>query len=157
MPNVKILRVYADTSVFGGCFDEEFASESKAFFEEVKAGEFVLVVSATALGELERAPDNVQKVLTALPPDSVEIVGFSEEIGLLRDAYLKAGILGADAKADAEHIASASVADADFVVSWNFRHIVHYEKIRGYQAINLMNGYREIRIYSPKEVVENEE
>ncbi len=43
-----------------------------------------------------------------------------------------------------------------FVVSWNFKHIVHYEKIAGYQAVNLLNGYKEIRIYSPKEVVGNE-
>ena len=60
-------------------------------------------------------------------------------------------------QADAEHIASASVAEVDFVVSWNFKHIVQFEKIAGYQAVNLLNGYREIRIYSPKEVVANEE
>ena len=51
----------------------------------------------------------------------------------------------------------ASVADVDFVVSWNFKHIVHYEKISGYQAVNLMGGYKEIRIYSPRELVESEE
>jgi len=45
------------------------------------------------------------------------------------------------------------VADVDFVVSWNFKHIVHYEKIIAYHAVNLMNGYKEIGIYSPKEVV----
>jgi len=60
-------------------------------------------------------------------------------------------------RSDAEHIASASVADVDFVVSWNFKHIVHYDKISGYQAVNLLNGYRQIRIYSPREVIENDE
>jgi len=49
------------------------------------------------------------------------------------------------------------VAEVDFVISWNFKHIVHFEKIAGYQAVNLMNGYKEVRIYSPKEVVESEE
>ena len=34
--------------------------------------------------------------------------------------------------------------EVDFVVSWNFKHIVHFEKIAGYQAVNLLNGYREI-------------
>ena len=33
-------------------------------------------------------------------------------------------------------------------------YIVHYEKISGYQAVNLLNGYKSIHIYSPKEVVE---
>jgi len=27
----RLLRVYADTSVFGGCFDEEFKTESVRF------------------------------------------------------------------------------------------------------------------------------
>ena len=153
---MKQLRVYADTSVFGGCFDEEFAEESKSFFEDIKAGKFTLIVSTTTLAELQRSPDHVRKVLTQLPEDAVEMLDFSEEITHLRDAYLQAGILKPENKADAEHIASASVADVDFVVSWNFKHIVHFQKIAGYQAVNLMNGYREIRIYSPKEVVGSE-
>ena len=154
---MKLPRIYADTSVFGGCFDEEFAEESKLFFEDVKAGRFALVISSTILGELEKAPDYVQKVLTELPPEKVEVIDFCDEIALLRDAYLLAGIVGSEGKADAEHIATASVADVDFVVSWNFKQIVHYEKISRYQAVNLMNGYKEIRIYSPREVVESEE
>jgi len=153
---MKRFRVYADTSVFGGCFDDEFAEESKSLFAAIKAGKFVLVVSTTTLAELQRAPDYVRKVLGQLPPDAVETLEFSNEIALLRDAYLQAGILKLENKSDAEHIASASVADVDLVVSWNFKHIVHFEKIAGYQAVNLMNGYKEIRIYSPKEVVESE-
>ena len=89
--------------------------------------------------------------------ENIEAIDFCDEIASLRSAYLAAAILGPESKADAEHIASASVADVDFVVSWNFKHIVHYEKINGYQAINLINGYKEIRIYSPKEVVDNDE
>jgi len=153
---MKQLRIYADTSVFGGCFDKEFAEESKSLFEDIKAGKFALVISSTTLGELEKAPDYVKKVLAELPTENVEVINFCDEIVVLRDAYLEAGILGSEGKADAEHIAAASVADVDFVVSWNFKHIVHYEKIRGYQAINLINGYKEIHIYSPKEVVANE-
>lgn len=150
---MKRFRVYADTSVFGGCFDDEFTDESKSFFADIKAGKFVLVVSSTTLGELERVPDYVQKVLGELPPENMEIIEFSDEIARLRDAYLEARIVEPEGKADAEHIASASVADVDFVVSWNFRHIVHYEKISGYHAVNLMNGYKKIGIYSPKEVI----
>ncbi len=154
---MKRFRVYADTSVFGGCFDDEFTDESSRFFAAIREGRFTLVVSTTTLAELQKAPDNVRQVLTQLPPDAVEVLEFSREIARLRDAYLAAGILKPENKSDAEHIASASVADSDFVVSWNFRHIVHFEKIAKYQAVNLMNGYREIRIYSPKQVVESEE
>jgi hypothetical protein len=150
---MKRFRVYADTSVFGGCFDDEFADESRRFFTDIKTGRFTLVISATTLRELDQAPNEVQKVLDELPPKNVEIIESSDEITYLRDAYLEAGILNPESLSDAEHIASASVAEVDFVISWNFKHIVHFEKIAGYQAVNLMNGYKEIRIYSPKEVV----
>lgn len=154
---MRRFRVYADTSIFGGCFEDKFANESQLFFAAVKIGGFRLIVSSTVLAELQRAPDYVRKVLADLPSDAVEPVEFTDEIAELRDAYLKAGILKPENKLDAEHIASASVAEVYFVVSWNFKHIVHFEKIAGFQAVNLMNGYKEIRIYSPKEVVQSEE
>jgi hypothetical protein len=154
---MRRFRVYADTSVFGGCFDDEFSNESKLFFSEIRAGKYTLVVSTTTLAELRKAPEHVRQVLGELPKDAIETLEFSEQIAHLRDAYLAAGILKPENKSDAEHIASASVAEVDFVISWNFKHIVHFEKIAGYQAVNLMNGYKEIRIYSPNEVVQSEE
>jgi len=150
---MKQLRIYADTSVFGGCFDEEFEKESNQLFDEIKQGKFLLVISETTERELNDAPSRVQEVLAGLPPEMVETVILSDEIRALRDAYLKAAVVGPSSEADAEHIAAASVARVDFVVSWNFKHIVHYEKIRGFQAINLLHGYEPIQIFSPKEVV----
>jgi predicted nucleic acid-binding protein len=154
---MKRFRVYADTSVYGGCFDEEFAEESIAFFDAVRRGQFKLVISPTVLAELQRAPERVKKLLGDLTTDTVEMIDRIDEIRSLREGYLEASILGPEHQADAEHIASASVAEVDFMVSWNFKHIVQFEKIAGYQAVNLLNGYREIRIYSPKEVVTSEE
>lgn len=151
---MKKIRIYADTSVFGGCFDDEFEVESKALFSDITNGKFSLVISATTLRELGEAPLHVQAVLTGLPPGQVELIEYSEEITALRDLYINAGVVGMASIYDAEHIAAASVAGVDIVVSWNFRHIVHYEKIGGYQAINIMNGYRAISIYSPREVVD---
>lgn len=132
---MKRFRVYADTSVLGGCFDDEFADESN-FFSAISSGKYTLVVSTTALAELRRAPEHIRQVLAELPNDAIETLEFSEQIAHLCDAYLAAGILKPENKSDAEHIASASVADVDFVVSWNFKHIMHYEKIAGYQAVN---------------------
>lgn len=151
----RTLRIYADTSVFGGCFDEEFAVASQRLFEEIQAGRFVLVVSPTTLRELDTAPTQVSDVLTALPAGCIESLPPSDEVAQLRDAYLAAGIVGAGSALDAEHIASASVADVDLIVSWNFKHIVHFEKVRGYHAINLLRGYSQIPIHSPIEVIES--
>jgi predicted nucleic acid-binding protein len=154
---MKQLRIYCDTSVFGGCFDEEFTEESRRLFRDIESGKFILVISATVLAELDRAPQTVQEVLSSLPAERIELIEFSDEVAGLRDEYIRAGVVTQSSRSDAEHIASASVADVDFVVSWNFKHIVHYDKISGYQAVNLLNGYRQIKIYSPREVIENDE
>lgn len=148
------IRIYADTSVFGGCFDDEFSFESRKFFEGVRSGKYILVISETTLFELKDAPRRVRDVLTQLSSGSVEVVEAPEEIAALRDAYLVAGVLGEASVRDAAHVAAASVADADMIVSWNFKHVVHFEKIRGFHAVNLIEGYRTIEIYSPREVVE---
>ena len=87
----------------------------------------------------------------------VSVVAVDEEVLRLRDAYLSAGIVSEKWADDAGHVAAASVHGADLIVSWNFKHIVHFDKIRQYNAVNLLNGYREIDIRSPAEVIEYEE
>jgi hypothetical protein len=148
----KPQRVYADTSVFGGCFDDEFKVESKRLFDEIRRGQFVLVSDVT-LDELELAPEAVRKVYAELPKEQVEFVNASAESDELRNAYLQAGIVGPSSSNDAAHIAVATVFNVDLVVSWNFKHIVHFEKIGGYEGVNSLRGYRSPRIYSPREVV----
>ena len=151
---MRRLRVYVDTSVFGGRFDEEFQAASRAFFEAVAAGRFLLLIGEVRGRELAIAPERVRGVLAEIRAENLENVASSEEVARLRDAYSAAGVLGPASRDDAEHVASASVAGADLVVSWNFKHIVHFEKIAGFLAVNMLHGYNPIRIYSPREVVE---
>ena len=151
---MRRLRVYADTSVYGGCFDEEFKKASRAFFREVSGGRFGLVVSETVQRELAEAPEEVKQVLAGLDMGNLEFIDSSSELTQLRDAYLQAGILGGASQDDAEHIAAASVAEVDLVVSWNFKHIVHFDKIAGFGAVNLLHDYKPLRIHAPQEVVE---
>jgi predicted nucleic acid-binding protein len=156
MTSVKrTLRVYADTSVFGGCFDDEFRAESLRFFDEVRSGRFVVVVSDVTLDELSLAPESVRRILADLPPSRVEVVNSSEESNELKQAYLDAGVVGPASRNDAAHIALATIFGAELVVSWNFKHIVHFEKIAGYEGVNSLRGYRSPKIYSPREVVKS--
>jgi hypothetical protein len=147
------IRVYVDTSVFGGCFDEGFEVSSSAVFDLVREGMFALIVSDITLIELNGAPKNVQDLLAELPPQSVERVILNEDIEKLRDSYLEAGVVGPSSNRDAAHIASATIARADLIVSWNFKHIVHFDKIKGYHEVNKSLGYPEIPIHSPPEVI----
>jgi hypothetical protein len=148
------LRVYADTSVFGGCFEEKFSVASARFFEQVRDGVFVLVVSDVILEELDPAPQYVKSLLDTVPAGHMEQVATSDDSKRLQLAYLDAAVVGPACGNDAAHIAVATIASVDIIVSWNFKHIVHYEKIMGYESINIRYGYRSPRIYSPYEVID---
>jgi predicted nucleic acid-binding protein len=146
-------RIYVDTSVIGGCCDEEFADASQKLIALAKNRTALLLLSDLMITELQHAPVSVQKVLDQLPFASTEEVRVSDESRALRDAYLAAGVIGPTHRNDAHHVALASLARADMIVSWNFKHLVHFDKIRGFNAVNLRDGYAPIAIYSPLEVV----
>jgi predicted nucleic acid-binding protein len=153
---VKRLQIYADTSVFGGCHDEEFAEDSKRFFQLVRDRRIVLLVSDLIIDELNLAPKEVRDVLADLDPDSVERVDLNEEVFELRDAYLAAAVVGASSASDATHVAAATVVRADAIVSWNFRHLVRLDRMKAFNAVNLIEGYGVLTILSPKEVLPDE-
>ncbi len=75
----------------------------------------------------------------------------------MADAYQDRNILPPKFHDDGVRIALATVAEVDVLVSWNFKHIVHYEKIRLFNAVNLEFGYKQLQIYSPREVTNYEE
>ena len=149
---MRSYRVYVDTSVIGGCLDEEFADESLRLIDSAKEGRLVLLVSAIVAGELGPAPSEVTAILEQLPPEAVEDVPVNEEVIELRDAYINAGVVGPQRLDDAGHVAAATVARADAIVSWNFRHIVRLDKIVAYNQVNLSRGYGTLTILSPKEI-----
>ncbi len=146
------IRVYVDNSVFGGVYDEEFAEDSKRFFTKVAAGKYKVLVSDVLLKEISEAPERVQSVLTSLPTDSVEEIPITAEAEELAEEYLRRGVVGRKWLDDAVQIAAATAAGAVLLLSWNFRHIVNFEKIQQFNGVNLASGYRTIDIRSPKEI-----
>lgn len=149
-------RVYIDTSVIGGCFDEEFSTWSKKLFNEFRAGVKIAVISDLTRRELEGAPTNVKKILFSLPEASVENVFLSEEAERLASGYLEQEVVGIKHLADAQHIAIASVETVDVLVSWNFQQIVNLNRIHAFNAVNLKRGYLILEIRSPREVISEE-
>jgi predicted nucleic acid-binding protein len=150
---MKRLRIYADTSVIGGCVDPEFAADSLRLINAVRRGKLILLLSDVVLAELADAPPRVQAVLRTLPAKCVEKVGLTDEVLELRDAYLRAKILAPRWADDAAHVAAATVARADAIVSWNFQHIVRLDKMKAYNHVNQQRGYGMLTIVTPKEVM----
>lgn len=118
----KSYPAYVDTSVFGGTEDKEFSEASGKFFDRVRTGKFIVLISEMVTLGLEKAPAKVKDVVRGLAP----------------------------------HVAAATIAKADLIVSWNFKHIVNYGRIKKFNGVNQIEGYGQIDIRSPLEVVYDE-
>lgn len=150
------MRVYIDTSVIGGCLDEEFKEWSLRLFSEFASGKKIAVISDLTRGDLEPAPDAIKAILDKIRTSGRETISLSEEARVLANAYLRDGAAGPDFLVDALHIALATIARVDVLTSWNFKHIVNWRRIRLYNAVNLKEGYGMIDIRSPREVLDEE-
>ena len=149
-------RLYFDTSVFGGIYDEEFEEISLLLFEKVKLGQIICVYSDLSVTELRNAPDKVKDYFLSLPKEYMELIEVTEEAYILADKYLAEKVVGPTSVDDCRHIASATINKVDFLVSWNFKHVVNVFRIRGYNSVNLRSGYIQLDIRSPKEIVSDE-
>lgn len=146
------IRVYVDTCVYGGAFDEEYDLVSLIFFQQARQGRFALVVSPAVTDELADAPARVQRLYQELIPTS-ESLDVTEEAVRLQEAYLRAGVLTGRRETDALHVALATVGRCDCIVSWNFRHIVHRDRVSGYNRVSAALGYEPVDILSPPQVI----
>lgn len=73
------------------------------------------------------------------------------------EQYIEEKVVGRASRADCFHIAFATLYKADLLVSWNFKHIVNMERIRGYNAVNLKNGLQTLEIRNPREAFDYED
>jgi len=148
-----ITRIYIDTSIVGGFFDEEFSADTQALFKRLENKEIVFIVSSVLLKELQKAPENVRQLLDKYEEKYFEYIELTEEAIELADKYIEENVVGKTSADDCRHIALATINKADALVSWNFKHIVNLERIKGYNGVNLKNGYSIVEIRSPKELL----
>jgi predicted nucleic acid-binding protein len=152
--------LYLDTSVLNFFFEEhdlEKANSTKDLFGEITKGRYHAFILDLVLREIGKAPDLRRKELLSLiktyqlPQEEV-----TEECLALADKYMKRKIFPPKCRDDGLHIAVATVYQADVVISWNLKHMVKLRTRREVKAINVLEGYREIEICTPLEVIEND-
>lgn len=147
-----IPRVYIDTSVIGGCLDEQFKEHSERLFTDFEADRLRAVISNITIAEVLQAPEEVKSLLRHPALKKAEKVYLDEEAVVLAEAYTQEGVVSESNRVDAQHIAVATVYRVDILVSWNFRHIVKWSRIRAFNGVNLKRGYPQLEIRSPREV-----
>jgi hypothetical protein len=146
-------RIYIDTSVIGGCFDDEFKEWSNKLFEDFKSGLKMAVISDITIDELSDAPQKVQDNFKTIPDLSLEILVADDEAKKLANLYIVEKAVSMKFYEDALHIAISTINKVNVLASWNFKHIVNLDKIRLYNAVNLKNGYSMLEIRTPREIL----
>lgn len=149
-------RIYIDTSIVGGYFDTEFDAETKMLFKRLTNNEVIFVISDLLDIELERAPERVKNLLYKYPDDCFERVTLTLEAKELGELYVKENVVGQTSIEDCYHIAMATINNVDVLASWNFKHIVNFTRIKGYNSVNIKSGYNLLEIRNPRDLIEYE-
>jgi hypothetical protein len=155
----EVPRVYVETSVWGMTLPNQpraLREPTSQFLRQCGSGDFLPYISTVVLQEITLAGASeaarMVREINKLTPVALEPSEESEE---LAEAYLRAGIIPAKKLDDARHVAIATVAGLDIVVSWNHRHLASERKRVLFNAVNRLGGYdRALLIHTPFEVMQ---
>jgi len=155
------LKIYIDTSVLGGFFDKEDPKRiriAETFLKLAKREKFDVYLSRLTIEEISKAPtdirDNLKNIITGI---DVKVLEETEECIELSQMYVDEGVIPKRFRDDARHIAIATFYNLDFLISWNYRHMVNIRVKKLVSSVNLKMGFNPIEIISPEEVVGYEE
>ena len=143
------LRVYLDATIIRACQHPRGAGPLHGLIRQAVRDEVVLVVSDLTVDELRDAPSDVHEVMDASILPHAERVSVTTEVHELADKYVEGGVVTRPRRADARHVAAATVAGADVLGSWN-RRILNWERIRRYNEVNRLMGYGPIDARDPR-------
>jgi predicted nucleic acid-binding protein len=149
-----MIKLYLDTSVVSALFDSrnpERQNLTVSFFNAVRS--FKVSISVITLAEVERTPDIElrRKMEDALMGHTV--LSLTDDVKLLAEKYILHGAVPKNHEEDAYHIAIAVVNDMDYLLSWNFKHLVREKTREVVNMVNTTNNLKKIDIITPAEVL----
>jgi len=157
---MKQNTIYLDTSVLNFFFEEadlEKSNSTKELFREIKTGKYSAFISELVLREIGKAPPiRKERALSLIRTYNLPVIEVTSESIELASKYTERKIFPQKFRDDGLHIAIATVHRLDLVVTWNLRHMVKLKTRREVKAINLLEGYKEIEICTPLEVIESD-
>lgn len=153
---MKKLRLYVDTSVIGGLFDTEDAKRVRTvetLLLAIRNSVYEGFISRLTIAEVLAAPAKIYEPLQArIAETGFQILEETAESTSLAEAYLSADAIPQRYRDDARHVAIAVAHDLDYIVSWNYKHMVNISVRRLVNSTNIRMGYNPIEIISPEEV-----
>jgi predicted nucleic acid-binding protein len=147
-------KVYLDTSVISALFDErnpERKTLTEMFFKNVL--DVDLFVSTITIAECDRTPDlALRESMRDVSPRFPSLKD-SDDADELASDYVNYGAIPERCKKDAYHIAVAVSNDMDFLLSWNFNHIVKRKTREVVRMVNTLHGAKQVEILTPAELL----
>ena len=132
--------------------------ETLAFWEDVKAGKYEVIISEVVTQEVSNCPEPKRsKMLTAIEEIQHTVIYLTDEIEDLADEIVRRKILTAKSLDDCFHIATAITEGCDMIVSWNFKHIVNRKTMQGVKEVTISSNYRSVEIYAPPMLTSKED
>ena len=158
---MKKLKIYLETTILNFYFADdapEKRDDTIKLFKEIESGNYEAFTSYAVIDEINKASEETKiKLFNLLNRYEIEILEEGNEVDILADLYVKEGVIPLKYRDDAVHISMAAISGMDIILSWNFKHIVKRKTILMTNLINSREGYKNIDIYSPSEVIENDE
>ena len=155
------IKVYLDTSVFS-YLDQKDApermKETHDVWEIFRKGYYEIYISDVVVYEINKCSREKREILLDyLDQIDYNIIETDERTVILAEKFIDLGFLKRKSYDDCRHIAAAILTGCDFIVSWNFKHIVNVKTIRGIRAVTTYEGYKDLMIYPPSALLEEEE
>lgn len=155
------IKIYLDTSVIS-YLDQQDAPERMKETQEVwelfKKGQYDIYISDVVVYEINQCSREKRKILLDYL-DQIEytIIETDEDTVELAEKFIDLGFIKRKSYDDCRHIAAAILSGCDFIISWNFKHIVNVKTIRGIKAVTTYEGYKDLMIYPPSALLEEED
>lgn len=151
---MKKLRLYLDTSIISYLYQSDVPEKERCtnlFWSKVKSDFYDIFISDITLRELNECPEPKRSLmLEKLSEIKMNVLSINDEMIKLVDTILELKILTDKSKDDCFHISAAMVSGCDYLLSWNFKHLVNIKTIKGVRAIASLNGYSSIDIITPE-------
>lgn len=150
----KKVKAYLDTSVISSLFDDknpERKSLTEAFFKEIE--DFDAFISEITVAEIERTTETALRSKMKEVVSQFSVLPLTDDVEWLANEYVRYDAVPESYPEDAYHIAIAVINEMDFLLSWNFKHIVRRKTRDIVKMVNTLNRLRQIDIMTPAELL----
>lgn len=158
---MPIKKIYLDTSIISHLDAPDAPDKMRdtlKLWDYINDGKYAIVLSNVTIDEInECAEPKRTYMLNLIKKVKYSYIDENEQCKILVNEYLKYGVLSEKSINDLRHVSLAVILNCDYILSWNFKHLVNIRTIDKIQGINKLIGYKDINIIPPTMLIEEDD